>query len=56
MTEYALLDLRSNHSQPALHDHANLYHVLFAAELKSAELRLGNKFIVTLQLNAQVSQ
>ena len=50
MAEYALLDLRSNHTQPALHDHANLYHVLFAADFKSAELRLDSKLLATLRL------
>ena len=45
MAEYAVLDLRSNHTQPALHDHANLYHVLFAADFQSAELRLIVSFL-----------
>ena len=50
MEEYAVLDLRSNHTQPALHDHANLYHVLFADDFKSAELRLNSKLLATLRL------
>lgn len=52
MAECAVLDLRSNHTQPALHDHANLYHVSFAAEFKSAELRLGSDLLATLHLVA----
>ncbi len=51
MTEYAVLDFRSNHTQPALHDHANLYHVLFVSEFKSAELRLGSKLLATVHLD-----
>ena len=51
MEEYALLDIRSNKTQPALHPHAKLYHVLFANDLKSAELRLGSEFLATLYLN-----
>lgn len=51
MEEYALLDIRSNHTQPALHPHANLYHVLFANDFKSAELRLGSEFLATLYLD-----
>lgn len=54
MAEYAVLDLRSNHKQPVLHEYANLYHVLFAADLKSAELRLGNNLLATLCLGASV--
>ena len=51
MAEYALLDIRSNHTQPALHPHANLYHVLSANDFKSAELRLGSEFLATLYLD-----
>ena len=51
MEEYALLDVRSNHTQPALHPHANVYHVLFANDFKSAELRLGSEFLATLYLD-----
>ena len=50
MAEYAVLDLRSNHTEPAVHDHANLYHVFFAADFKSAELRLNSKLLATLHL------
>ncbi len=51
MAEYALLDIRSNHTQPVLHHHANLYHVLFANDSKSAELRLGSEVLSTLYLD-----
>ena len=51
MEQYAVLDIRSNHTQPALHLHANLYHVLFASDFKSAELRLGSKSLATLYLD-----
>ena len=50
MAEYTVLDLRSNHKAPALHDHANLYHVSFAADFESAELRLGSKLLATVHL------
>ena len=50
IAEYAVVDLRSNHTQPALHDHATLYHVLFAADFKSAELRLNSELLATLRL------
>ncbi len=51
MTEYAVLDMRSNHTQPALHNHANLYHAFFVNEFKSAELRLGSKLLATVHLD-----
>ncbi len=51
MAAYALLDIRSNHTQPVLHHHANLYHVLFANDFKSAELRLGSEVLATLYLH-----
>ena len=56
MAEYAVLDLRSNYTEPAVHDHANLYHVLFAADYKSAELRLNSKLLPTLHLVTYLSR
>lgn len=50
MAEYAVLDMRSNHTQPALHHPMNMYHVLFAADFKSAELKLGYETLSTLHL------
>ena len=51
MEEYALVDIRSNHTQPASHPHANLYHVLFAHDFKSAKMRLGSVFLATVCLD-----
>jgi len=51
MTECAVLDMRSNHTQPALHDRANTYHALFVNECKSAELRLGSTLLATVYLD-----
>ena len=51
MAEYAVLDIRSNHTQPIVHHHANLYHVLFADDFKSADLRRGSEILATLYLD-----
>ena len=51
MEEYVLLDMRSSHTQPALHPHTNMYHVLFANDFQSAEVRLGSEFLATLYLD-----
>ena len=51
MTEYAVLDLRSNHTQPALDDHATSYCALFVNDFKSAELRFGSKLLATVDLD-----
>ena len=51
MEEYALLDILSNQTQPTLHPRANLYHVLFANDFMSAELRLGSEFLATPYLD-----
>lgn len=52
MAQYAVLDMRSNDTQPILHHHTNLYHVLFANDFKSAQLRLGGEVLATLFLGS----
>ena len=51
MAQYAVLDMRSNDTQSKFHPHANLYHVLFAHDFKSAELRLDSEVLTTLYLD-----
>ena len=51
MAENAVLDVRSNHTQPVMQHHANLYHVLFADDFKSADLRLGSEVLTILYLD-----
>jgi len=53
MAEYAVLDIRGNHTQQILHHHKNLYHVLFANDFKSSELRLGSEVLATLYLDTR---
>lgn len=48
VAEHAVLDMRSNDTQPSLQHHTNLHHVLFATDFKSAKLRLGNEVLATL--------
>lgn len=52
MAQYAVLDMHSNDTQPTLHHHTNLYHVLVANDFKSAELRVGGEAPATLYLGA----
>ncbi len=51
MTEYAVLDMRSNHRQLALVDHATSYCALYVNDFKSAELRLGSKLLAIVDLD-----